>query len=123
MVEAIEEFGAVKFALLLMAPTDRSGNLPSDLIPRRFAQLTARLLAQANVSGVIVTGGDGARAFLDAVDATGIKLHEEIVTGVPIGALIGGRANELPIVTKAGGFGDTDALIRAVHDLRARRYL
>jgi uncharacterized protein YgbK (DUF1537 family) len=118
----IEELQHIPFALLLIGPVDRARNLPAELIPRRFAGLTARLFAAADIAGVIVTGGDGARALVDAVNATGLKLRDEVVTGMPIGNLTGGCADGLSVVTKAGSFGGTDALIQAVDALRSGRY-
>lgn len=42
--------------------------------------------------------------------------------GVPLGTLTGGQAAGLPIVTKAGGFGTEDVLVRAVRAIRERRF-
>jgi len=41
---------------------------------------------------------------------------------VPLGTLTGGPAAGLPIVTKAGGFGTDDVLIRAARAVRERRF-
>jgi uncharacterized protein YgbK (DUF1537 family) len=102
---------------LLTATLDRSTCLPPALIPRRLADLAARMIkirTKRNVSGVVVTGGDGARALTDAVEASAIQIDGEVITGVPIGRLVGGSAAGLHLVTKAGGFGDTSTLLRAV---------
>ena len=42
--------------------------------------------------------------------------------GVPLGTLTGGTAAGLPVVTKAGGFGAEDVLVRAVRAIRDRRF-
>ena len=111
----------VHSALLLTAPGERRADLAASLIPRRFAELAARVIARRHVAGVVVTGGDGARALVDALEATGINLRDEVTTSVPIGTLVGGRAEGLPIVTKAGGFGDAETLVNAVDTIRYRR--
>jgi len=41
---------------------------------------------------------------------------------VPLGTLTGGTAAGLPVVTKAGGFGTEDVLVRAVSAIRDRRF-
>jgi uncharacterized protein YgbK (DUF1537 family) len=107
--------------LLLTAPLDRLDDLPPDLIPGRFADLTARLVwkAGAGASGVVVTGGDGARAVAHALNATGFQILGEVTSGVPVGTLVGGPANGLRFVTKAGGFGDADTLLQAVRAIGA----
>jgi uncharacterized protein YgbK (DUF1537 family) len=115
--DVLAAFDKMESTLLLTATTDRSGCLAATQIPRRLAELATRLIsngAPGRVSGVVVTGGDGARALVDALEATGIQIEGEVMTGVPIGRVVGGSAAGLRLVTKAGGFGETDTLLRAV---------
>jgi uncharacterized protein YgbK (DUF1537 family) len=119
---AKEEFERARSTLLLTAPIDRSRKLPASLVPRRLAELTARIVAEGNVGGLVVTGGDGAHALFEALDATGFRLRDEIATGVPIGTLVGGPVDGMTVVTKAGGFGDTQALVLAVAAARGASY-
>ncbi|CRE33338.1 Uncharacterized protein conserved in bacteria [Bordetella pertussis] len=65
---------------------------------------------------MVATGGDGASAVLAALQASGIALVDEL------GTLTGGQAAGLPVVTKAGGFGEQDVLIRAAQAIRERRF-
>lgn len=121
----LDHLDEVRSTLLLTAPADRSSDLPATLIPRRFADLVARIIMHSGsggISGLVVTGGDGARALAEALEATGINLRDEVVTGVPIGTMVGGPADGLPVVTKAGGFGDDNALVHAVQAVRYRRF-
>jgi D-threonate/D-erythronate kinase len=118
----LDGFGQAHSTLLLTSPADRRLDLPPSLIPRRLAELAARVIERGAVSGVVVTGGDGARALVDELKATGINLRDEVITSVPIGTLAGGPAHGLPVVTKAGGFGDDDTLLDAVETVRYRRY-
>ena len=60
--------------------------------------------------GVALSGGDTAFAILSALGASGIKLVGEVLPGIPHGHIMGGLASGLPVVTKAGGFGNEDAL-------------
>jgi uncharacterized protein YgbK (DUF1537 family) len=115
----VDALGTGDSTLLLKAPQDRRTDLPAELIPGRFAELTARIIQQegSRVAGVVVTGGDGARAVARALDATGFQIRGEVTSGVPVGTLIGGPANGLGFVTKAGGFGDADTLVRALAQL------
>jgi uncharacterized protein YgbK (DUF1537 family) len=59
-------------------------------------------------------GGDGARAALDRLGASGIQILDSVIEGVPMGVIVGGRADGLPVFTKAGGFGTEDALVNAI---------
>lgn len=62
-------------------------------------------------SGIFLTGGATARSVLDSFNAKGIRLTgEEVKTGIPLGTVIGGCADETPIITKAGSFGSQLAI-------------
>jgi len=80
----------------------------------RLAQRLAERLAPAaeHAGGLIATGGETARALLCAMGIASLEVIEEIERGVPLlAATHGGRA--LPVVTKAGGFGQPETLYRA----------
>jgi uncharacterized protein YgbK (DUF1537 family) len=66
-----------------------------------------------HAAGLVLTGGETARAVCDGVGVTAIELIREIEPGVPLG-----RAGDLGIVTKAGAFGDPGTLSRAVEAIR-----
>ena len=71
-----------------------------------------------SVSGLILTGGDIAQAMLDHLGARGINLISEVSPGIPAGTLSGPGIEGIKVVTKAGGFGAPDALVRAAKLLR-----
>ena len=60
--------------------------------------------------GLFCTGGETARALLNATGAVGIRLVCEVEPGVPLGTVEGWH--NLPIVTKAGAFGSPQTLLR-----------
>ncbi|MGH8868133.1 MAG: nucleotide-binding domain containing protein, partial [Actinomycetes bacterium] len=93
-------------------------DMPSRVAPA-LAALARDLHAAFPFGAVVVTGGDGARALVDALGATGIRVLGAVDEGVPHGVLVGGPAEGLPIVTKAGGFGDADTLLRCVEAVGA----
>lgn len=66
----------------------------------------------------VLTGGDTARRICEILGVRAIRLEREILTGIPQGWLIGGSADGALVVTKAGGFGDEDALLRIVEFLQ-----
>jgi uncharacterized protein YgbK (DUF1537 family) len=89
-----------------------------DVLERPVATRLGELLrpAASIAGGVIVTGGDTATAVLRSLDATALRLIEEIEPGVPLGVAVAPRA--MPVVTKAGAFGDSDTLVRAAARMR-----
>jgi uncharacterized protein YgbK (DUF1537 family) len=66
-----------------------------------------------------LVGGDGARAALSRLGASGIRILDSLVEGIPFGVIVGGKADGLPVFTKAGGFGSDDALVAAVTRMNA----
>jgi uncharacterized protein YgbK (DUF1537 family) len=69
--------------------------------------------------GLVLSGGDTAVGVARALGAEGLLVEDELEPGVPLGRLIGPRP--LPVVTKAGGFGSPDALVRACRALGGER--
>jgi uncharacterized protein YgbK (DUF1537 family) len=66
----------------------------------------------------VLTGGTTALAVAGALGATELRLHGEVVAGLPLGELVMGP-HRVPVVTKSGGFGAPDALDRAAEALEA----
>ncbi len=79
-----------------------------------LAALIAPHLSQ--VGGLIVTGGETARAILDRAGISGFRMQGEIEPGTPIGVSTGDIA--IPVITKAGAFGDRTTLKRCRTILR-----
>jgi uncharacterized protein YgbK (DUF1537 family) len=79
--------------------------------------LAARLGSCATHAGAVaVTGGETARALLGAFGIDGVRLAGGPEAGVTLGLTQGGCS--VPLVTKAGAFGDDGVLLRAVERLR-----
>ncbi|MBS3983597.1 MAG: four-carbon acid sugar kinase family protein [Dethiobacter sp.] len=108
--------------VLVLAPEGRRDDLGSDAVAQRLGGLGADLVRTGRVAGVVATGGDGASQVLQSLGATGIALVDEVTGGVPLGTLTGGASAGLPVVTKAGGFGAEDVLVRAAQAIRERRF-
>ncbi|WP_137992905.1 four-carbon acid sugar kinase family protein [Streptomyces vilmorinianum] len=81
------------------------GSLTSDL-----AVAVRELAATGAVDGLVLTGGETAVAVLEALGATGIDLFDEPEPGVARGVLL--SPPRIPVLIKAGGFGDEGALDR-----------
>jgi uncharacterized protein YgbK (DUF1537 family) len=80
-----------------------------------LAEVASLLSEEGLFEGLVLTGGATAVGVARRLGASGIRLEGEVETGVPMGALIGPRP--YPVVTKAGGFGGPDTLVRAVETL------
>src|SRR5262249_20928191 len=71
-----------------------------------------QLLADAKPSAMVLSGGDTASLVCHPMEVGCIELRREIADGIPAGVVFGGLFDQLPVVTKSGGFGRTDDLIK-----------
>lgn len=94
-----------------------------DVLVRPVSTAAAAALAAAagRASGLVLTGGETARALLTTLHITSLVLVDEVERGVPRAIATGGRTVPLPVVTKAGAFGDGQTLVRARAALRNTR--
>jgi len=86
----------------------------------RGAELADRLAEFAGTGlnrfgALVATGGDTLYALLSRFKIHGIRLVEEVEPGVPFGMTVGELA--VPLISKAGAFGDPDTLRRCLERL------
>ena len=82
-----------------------------------LARIIAPRLSQAG--GLIVTGGETARAILVRASVSGLRMVGEIEPGVAIGISVGDIA--IPVITKAGAFGGRMTLVHCHAALRCHK--
>ena len=83
-----------------------------------IGEVVAGLSDEGLFDALVLTGGDTAVHVSRALGAEGILLEEEVEAGVPFGTLIGPKP--YPVVTKAGGFGALDTLLKALRTLTGK---
>jgi uncharacterized protein YgbK (DUF1537 family) len=88
------------------------------VIPEALGKVTARLLHQKRLGGLVLTGGDLAMGVCKQLSASALRIEEEVLPGIPCSTLTDGPFQGLRLVTKAGGFGEKDALWRITQFLR-----
>lgn len=95
-----------------------SGEFPNLAEGWKLAGSLAKLLTPMAplAGGLIVTGGETARAVLSAWKIDALEVVGELEAGIPLSCALGER--RIPVVTKAGAFGDDQCLVRAVHLLK-----
>ena len=112
------------FAKLLGRSEIQGISALSETVPRRVAlRALGSVVAgsmNSRISGLVLTGGDTAMAVMDSIGAEGIRLEDEVESGIPVGVVVGGAWRGLRVVTKAGAFGDELSLARAVECLEKR---
>ena len=89
----------------------------SALMAAVLGELTARLVTEAGVRRLVLTGGDVAHAACAALGVSALCLLGQVAEGVPVGQPL--DHDPAPVlVTKAGGFGGPGTLLSAYDYLR-----
>ncbi|MBN9510540.1 MAG: four-carbon acid sugar kinase family protein [Alphaproteobacteria bacterium] len=104
-------------AIVLSVEADGGGMPPTRSVSAALARLVAPELHR--IGALVASGGDTARAVLTVAGVARLCLLGEIEPGVPLSVTAGLPGTPLPVVTKAGAFGDERTLIRCVEALRA----
>lgn len=99
------------------APTVTLGPTDAERVADALAVLTDRIVDDVDRVGLVLVGGEGARAVLRRLGATSLRVLGAVREGVPHGILEGGRLHGMPVVTKAGGFGPAETLTDTVRVL------
>lgn len=87
------------------------------LVAESLGDIVKRLFDHIKPVTFVATGGDTAFQLCHALGSAGMELTDEIVPGVPIGILKEGMADGCSMVTKSGGFGEEDTLVKVIHYL------
>ncbi|MGI5195125.1 four-carbon acid sugar kinase family protein [Streptomyces sp. CA-288835] len=102
--------------LTLQTPEERHTPQTAQALARSLAAVVQALTEEHTIDALIVTGGETAATVLQTLGATGIGLLDEPEPGVARGTLLGQLP--LPVLIKAGGFGDDATLLRLCHLIR-----
>jgi uncharacterized protein YgbK (DUF1537 family) len=81
-----------------------------DTISESLGTLSRSILQHSRVGGLFLTGGDIAIAVARALGAEGYRISAEVAPCIPCGTLINSEIDDLPVITKAGGFGTETTL-------------
>jgi uncharacterized protein YgbK (DUF1537 family) len=85
------------------------------MISEALAKITKQVIEEFELRGLILIGGDTAKMVCKELGVFGIELQEEVELGVPMGYLVG--TAPMLVVTKAGGFGSPNVLVKALRKL------
>lgn len=83
-----------------------------------LGEIVTNILNKVTVAGLFLTGGDTAIEVIKKINATGSKILQEVTDGIPLMRLKGGAFDGLPVITKAGAFGEVNALDICIKKLK-----
>ncbi len=111
------QLAARRTVVLTTAGRARS-RLGSAFVASAIADIVAHVADRQRIGGVVLTGGDVAAAVLGRLDTSEIVIGGEVLPALPWGMLRSSHLANVPIVTKAGSFGERDALLRCLEFLQ-----
>ena len=100
-------------------PVERTGVEPNR-ITEAIGLTVAEIIRFHPINGMILTGGDTAAAVFRTLTVDRIRLAGEVESGIPVGRL--DMPRRMGVITKAGGFGDPDTLLRCAANLRGASF-
>jgi 4-hydroxythreonine-4-phosphate dehydrogenase len=89
-------------------------------VVERLASIVAAPPVRQLIGGLVLTGGHVAAEVFAALQASTLRLGGEIRPAMPWGMLDAGLLPCVPVATKAGSFGTSDALLACVNYLEGR---
>jgi D-threonate/D-erythronate kinase len=116
--DIVQNLRSGRDVLLLLDESDHCSTYDWQFLPQALSNLLSE--CQQYLGGLVATGGETARAALDALGIRRLRLLGEVEPGLPI-SVADHWVRPLPVVTKAGAFGSTQALVLCREFLRGRR--
>jgi hypothetical protein len=87
-----------------------------DGLTRQLVDEVCEAVLAGRCDGLVVTGGETAKHIARRLQAQEIRVLHEIQPGIPL-CLMHTPGGVIPLVTKAGGFGDDDIFMQCVQAL------
>jgi len=92
----------------------------AEQVPARIGRIVREVLAQRDVGGLYLTGGDVTVGVLVGLGGSGIAIDDEVLPLAVTGRVVGGPHQGLRVVTKGGLIGEVMAAVTCVDALRRR---
>jgi uncharacterized protein YgbK (DUF1537 family) len=92
----------------------------SEVIAGFLGEISRFIIQEIKISGIIFTGGDTAIKAAESLNISGTIIKDEILPGIPYGHFVDERYKNIIVVSKAGGFGNEDAIIEVLKFLNER---
>lgn len=86
-----------------------------------LGEIARYIIQEIKIRGILFTGGDTAIKATQCLNISGTIIQDEILPGVPYGYFVEEQYKNIIIVTKAGGFGNEDAIFQVLTFLKNGR--
>jgi uncharacterized protein YgbK (DUF1537 family) len=102
----MDAWWADSLILCIQPILDTGPTASAEAVVQGLARVAAALITTEAPHGLFLSGGDTAEAVRHQAGASALRIHEEILPGLVRGEFVGGPFDGLPVVTKAGAFGE-----------------
>lgn len=82
-----------------------------------LGEISKYIIQEIKINGILFTGGDIAIKATQCLNVTGTVIQDEILPGIPFGHFVEEQYKNIIVVTKAGGFGNEDAILQVLNFL------
>lgn len=107
-------------ALRVRPPPPAGPAVDPELVVAGLAGLASEVMRVGPVDGLFLSGGETADVLRHETGGEAIELQREVLPGLVLGRWVGGVADGLPVVTKAGAFGEARTLVTLYERLAGR---
>jgi 2-keto-3-deoxygluconate permease len=92
----------------------------SEVIANFLGEISRFIIQEIKINGIMFTGGDTAIKAAESLNISGTIIQDEILPGIPYGRFVEERYENIIVVSKAGGFGNDDAIFEVLKFLNNR---
>lgn len=92
----------------------------SETIASFLGEVARNIIQEININGIFFTGGDTAIKAAQCLNISGTIIQDEILPFIPYGYFAEERYKNIIIASKAGGFGNEDAIYHVLNFLKNR---
>lgn len=111
--QIVQLFSHSRVVVLSSSLSDYSPQLRHTMAPVLGA-VVSRVLATCPLGGLFLSGGDVARSVCGEEGIQALRILGDLQAGVIVGEVAGMRYQGLRVITKAGGFGNENAMTQAI---------
>jgi 2-keto-3-deoxygluconate transporter len=90
----------------------------SETIASFLGEIASYIIQEIKINGILFTGGDTAIKATQCLNISGTIIQDEILPGVPYGHFVNEKYKHIIVVSKAGGFGNEDAIYQVLNFLK-----
>lgn len=107
-------------SILLRVPSHTLSQPEQESLLELLGDLTMQACQKVRLGGLMITGGETASVICRYLGSQAVHIRGSLEVGVPWGYLLGGIGAGLPLITKAGGFGQADTLLNIARHAQAQ---